>query len=107
MSIADALRLVVILGDGLLAVLLPTAIRVHVRDERRGDARLLAWTIWAVYATAALFAVHRFGVATIHMDILLVNVTSLVMGFTYVVRNIQHRRKACRSGDGTGTRERG
>jgi uncharacterized membrane protein YdfJ with MMPL/SSD domain len=88
----DALRIVLILGFAVLAVLLPTAIRVHARDERRTDARLLAWTVWAIFAAGVLAILHRIG-QPIRWDVTGLRILVLALGFTYVARNLRRRRR--------------
>jgi hypothetical protein len=90
MSADDALRIVMIVGFAVLAILLPTAIRVHARDERHTDARLLAWTVWAIFAAGILAILHRIG-QPIRWDVTTLRLLVLALGFTYVARNLRRR----------------
>jgi hypothetical protein len=100
MMAADVLRWFLIVGFVILAITLPTAIRVHARDERRTDARLLAATIWAVFAAGVVAVSHRFHQPLI-LDITILRVLVVILGFTYVGRNYVARRRARGLGHGS------
>jgi hypothetical protein len=98
MNADDLLRIFIAAGFAVLAVLLPTAIRVHARDERHTDARLLAWTVWAIFAAGILAILHRIG-QPIHWDVTALRLLVLVLGFTYVVRNLRRRARGLGHGE--------
>lgn len=91
MNWEDILRAFIIVAFAGLAILLPTAIRVHAREERRADALLLAWTIWAIYAAGILAILHRIG-EPLTWDTTLVRLVSLALGYVYLCRNLRRRR---------------
>jgi hypothetical protein len=90
--VADVLRIAIVVAFAILAILLPTAIRVHARDERRSDARLLAWTIWSIYAAGIATILHHLG-EPIRWDTMLLRLVSITLGFLYIGRNISRRRQ--------------
>lgn len=103
-TVADGIRVFLIIGFVVLAITLPVAIRMHAKGGRRTDSRILAACIWSVFAAGVIAVSKRFG-APLYWDLTLVRLLVTFLGFWYVVRNFRFGRRDRRAGDPTSRRE--